>query len=142
MQTKERLLEFKNNYGSYHLCVEDDIVIAQFEGNLNPQLLNHFKAALLNTIEPFKHLPWGYISHSPQVVAATPDAEKNMVDVSQTMGANNCLISAFVLSSPIAIRQLQRIMHSSGRDAHLQDCLFNDLPSAKAFIKSQLTSAE
>lgn len=142
MQTKERLLEFKNNYGSYSFYVEGNIVIAQFKGNLNPELLNHFKAALLDTIATFKHQPWGYISHSPDVVAATPDAEKNMIDVSQTMGINNCIMSAFILTSPIAIRQLQRIMHSSGRDAYLQECLFDDLPSAKAFIKSQLTSAE
>lgn len=135
-------MKFENNYGSYSLRVEGNIAIGQFKGNLNPQLLNHFKAALLNTIEPFKHLPWGYISHSPEVIAATPDAEKNMIDVSQTMGINNCLISAFVLTSPIAIRQLQRIMHSSGRDAHLQECLFADLQSAKKFVIKQLALAE
>ncbi|GAA73223.1 hypothetical protein [Pseudoalteromonas sp. BSi20439] len=65
-----------------------------------------------------------------------------MVDVSQTMGTNNCLISAFVLTSPIAIRQLQRIMHGSGRDAHLQDCFFNDFQSAKAFVTKQLPLAD
>lgn len=135
-------MKFKNSHGSYKLHVEDNIVIAQFEGNLNPQLLTHFKAALLNTIKPFNLKAWGYISNSPDVVAATPDAEQNMVDVSQTMGANNCVVSAFILTSPIAIRQLQRILQGSNRDAYLQDCLFNDLPSAKAFIKKVLTSTE
>lgn len=135
-------MKFKNKYGSYKLHVEGSIVIAQFKGSLNPELLNHFNATLLETIAPFKHLPWDYISDSPDVVAATPDAEKNMIDVSQTMGKNNCLISAFVLTSPIALRQIQRIMHGSGRDAHLQDCLFDDLQQAKSFVNKILTSTE
>lgn len=135
-------MKFKNKYGSYKLRVEGSIVIAQFKGSLNPELLNHFNTTLLETIAPFKHLPWGYISDSPDVVAATPDAEKNMIDVSQTMGKNNCLISAFVLTSPIALRQIQRIMHGSGRDAHLQDCFFDDLQQAKSFVNKILTSTE
>ncbi|XQF93547.1 hypothetical protein ACOBV9_06920 [Pseudoalteromonas espejiana] len=63
-----------------------------------------------------------------------------MVAISHSMQQNNCLISAFVLTSPIAISQMQRIMQNAKRDVDFKDCLFDNLESAKYFILDKLNN--
>ncbi|MBB1277108.1 MULTISPECIES: hypothetical protein [unclassified Pseudoalteromonas] len=133
-------MEYKNENGHVNLSLENNIVIAQFSGNLELELLSNFKTALFETIQSFKGEKWGYISDSSNVVAATPQAEQEMVAISHSMQQNNCLISAFVLTSPIAISQMQRIMQNAKRDVTFKDCLFDNLESAKHFILNELNN--
>eukprot|EP00493_Phyllostaurus_siculus_P023416 UN23752 len=63
-----------------------------------------------------------------------------MVAISTHMQHTNCLISAFVLTSPIAISQMQRIMQNAKRDVDFNQCLFDNLDAAKRFISSQLNN--
>ena len=46
-------MEYKNENGHVNLSLENNIVIAQFSGNLELELLSNFKTALL---KPFNHL--------------------------------------------------------------------------------------
>lgn len=133
-------MEYKNEHGHINLSLEGNIVIAQFSGNLELELLCKFKAALFETIQSVKGEKWGYISDSSNVLAATPQAEQEMVAISHSMQQNNCLISAFVLTSPIAISQMQRIMQNAKRDVYFKDCLFDNLESAKPFILDKLNN--
>ncbi|MET6758888.1 hypothetical protein [Pseudoalteromonas sp. NCIMB_1079] len=70
-------MEYKNKNGHVNLSLENNIVIAQFSGNLELELLSNFKTALFETIQSFKGEKWGYISDSSNVVAATPQAEQD-----------------------------------------------------------------
>ncbi len=134
-------MKYKNKHAEVTLSVEGNIIIAQFSGNLDLELLANFKAALFDKVAEFEGKQWGYISDSSCVLAATPDAEQEMVAISTHMQHTNCLISAFVLTSPIAISQMQRIMQNAKRDVDFNQCLFDNLDAAKRFISSQLNNA-
>ena len=133
-------MKYKNKHAEVTLSVEGNIIIAQFSGNLDLELLANFKAALFDKVAEFEGKQWGYISDSSCVLAATPDAEQEMVAISTQMQHTNCLISAFVLTSPIAISQMQRIMQNAKRDVDFNQCLFDNLDAAKRFISSQLNN--
>ncbi|AZN32338.1 hypothetical protein [Pseudoalteromonas sp. Xi13] len=133
-------MKYKNKHAEVTLSVEGNIVIAQFSGNLDLELLANFKTALFDKVAEFEGKQWGYISDSSCVLAATPDAEQEMVAISTHMQHTNCLISAFVLTSPIAISQMQRIMQNAKRDVDFNQCLFDNLDAAKRFISSQLNN--
>ena len=133
-------MKYKNKHAEVTLFVEGNIIIAQFSGNLDLELLANFKAALFDKVAEFEGKQWGYISDSSCVLAATPDAEQEMVAISTHMQHTNCLISAFVLTSPIAISQMQRIMQNAKRDVDFNQCLFDNLDAAKRFISSQLNN--
>lgn len=133
-------MKYKNKHAEVTLSVEGNIVIAQFSGNLDLELLANFKTALFDKVAEFEGKQWGYISDSSCVLAATPDAEQEMVAISTHMQHTNCLISAFVLTSPIAISQMQRIMQNAKREVDFNQCLFDNLDAAKRFISSQLNN--
>ena len=133
-------MKYKNKHAEVTLSVEGNIIIAQFSGNLDLELLANFKTALFDKVAEFEGKQWGYISDSSCVLAATPDAEQEMVVISTHMQHTNCLISAFVLTSPIAISQMQRIMQNAKRDVDFNQCLFDNLDAAKRFISSQLNN--
>ena len=133
-------MKYKNKHAEVTLSVEGNIIIAQFSGNLDLELLANFKTALFDKVAEFEGKQWGYISDSSCVLAATPDAEQEMVAISTQMQHTNCLISAFVLTSPIAISQMQRIMQNAKRDVDFNQCLFDNLDAAKRFISSQLNN--
>ena len=133
-------MKYKNKHAEVTLFVEGNIIIAQFSGNLDLELLANFKTALFDKVAEFEGKQWGYISDSSCVLAATPDAEQEMVAISTHMQHTNCLISAFVLTSPIAISQMQRIMQNAKRDVDFNQCLFDNLDAAKRFISSQLNN--
>ncbi|TMO04922.1 hypothetical protein CWB60_14775 [Pseudoalteromonas sp. S327] len=133
-------MKYKNKHAEVTLSFEGNIIIAQFSGNLDLELLANFKAALFDKVAEFEGKQWGYISDSSCVLAATPDAEQEMVAISTHMQHTNCLISAFVLTSPIAISQMQRIMQNAKRDVDFNQCLFDNLDAAKRFISSQLNN--
>ncbi|HBW97760.1 MULTISPECIES: hypothetical protein [Pseudoalteromonas] len=133
-------MKYKNKHAEVTLSVEGNIIIAQFSGNLDLELLANFKTALFDKVAEFEGKQWGYISDSSCVLAATPDAEQEMVAISTHMQHTNCLISAFVLTSPIAISQMQRIMQNAKRDVDFNQCLFDNLDAAKRFISSQLNN--
>ncbi|WP_338364670.1 hypothetical protein [uncultured Pseudoalteromonas sp.] len=133
-------MKYKTKHAEVTLSVEGNIVIAQFSGNLDLELLVNFKTALFETVSRFDGKQWGYISDSSCVLAATPEAEQEMVSISTQMQHTNCLISAFVLTSSIAISQMQRIMQNAKREVNFEECLFNNLDDAKRFISSQLNN--
>ncbi|GAA60482.1 hypothetical protein P20652_2348 [Pseudoalteromonas sp. BSi20652] len=133
---------FKNQYGQVSLIIENNVVIAHFKGYVTAGLLNAFKAELFETIKSFKGEPWAYISDSLDVLAATPEAEREMIDISRVMAENNCLTSAFVLTSAIAINQMKRILLCAKRNVNFSGSLFTDLDSAKQFISDNLKSKQ
>ncbi|WP_166112331.1 hypothetical protein [Pseudoalteromonas sp. Z9A5] len=133
---------FKNQYGQVSLYTENNVVIAHFTGYITSALLHAFKIELCEKIKSLKNRPWAYISDSFDVLAATPEAEKEMINISRLMAANNCLISAFVLTSAIAINQMKRILKCAKRNVNFSECLFTDLDSAKQFIFHNLKSKQ
>jgi hypothetical protein len=135
-------LGFKNKYGQVSLYTENNVVIAHFSGYITSGLLRAFKIELCEKIKSLKNQPWAYISDSFDVLAATPEAEKEMIDISHLMKANNCLSSAFVLTSAIAINQMKRILECAKRNVNFSECIFTDLDSAKQFVSHNLKSKQ
>lgn len=131
-------MEFKNKYGQVSLCTENNIIIAHFSGYVTSELLRAFKAELCVAVQPLKSKPWAYISDSLSVLAATPEAEQEMMKISRLMHANNCFGSAFILTSAIAIDQMKRVLNCVKRNVNINDYLFTDLDSAKLFISNNL----
>ncbi|MEL0634848.1 hypothetical protein V6237_18970 [Pseudoalteromonas carrageenovora] len=133
-------MEYKNKHGQVSLHTENNIIIAKFSGYVTSGLLRVFKAELCAAIELLKCEHWAYISDSFAVLAATPEAEQEMTNISHLMHANNCIASAFVLSSAIAINQMNRILNCAGKNANINDYLFTDLESAKLYISNSLNN--
>jgi hypothetical protein len=132
-------VKFSNSHGSVTLHVEQNIVIAKFSGCVSLDLMQQFEKGIVELTAPIKAQPWGYISDSSSVIAATPDAEQYIVNVSYKMRANNCILSAFVITQAIAKNQTQRILKNSGVKSDLSKRFFDNPDQAKEFIKAALS---
>ncbi|MCQ8876922.1 hypothetical protein NQT69_02590 [Pseudoalteromonas shioyasakiensis] len=132
-------MEFKNKYGQVSLQHESNIIIAHFTGYINERLVNDFSQALINRVKIFAGTPWGYISNSLSVQAATPEAEKGFINLTSHMIKEGCIASAYVLGSTLVTNQMQRVLHSADVNLDIQDYLFNSLDEAKSYIEKIMT---
>ncbi len=133
-------MEFKNKYGHVTLQHKNNIITASFAGNINERLANEFSHQLLTCVKQFAGAPWGYISNSFSVQAATPDAEKSFVNLTTNMFKEGCIASAYILGSTLAINQMQRVLNNAGLNhLNIHDYLFNSLDEAKLYIEKMIT---
>lgn len=131
-------MKFENKYGQVTVFVKNNIITASFSGCVDIDLFRTFTAGLLSIADQFNGTAWGYVSNSEQIVAATPDAEKEMIAVSQAMRKKNCVVSAYIISSPIAINQMRRIMNIIRPNLDFDECLFTSLPDANTYVANKL----
>ncbi|MBE0378836.1 hypothetical protein [Pseudoalteromonas prydzensis] len=132
-------MKFINKYGQVSLHSEQNIIIADFCGNLNASLATAFANGLSTQVAQFANKPWGYISHSQTLLAATPQAEQQLTSLTSAMARNGCVASAYIFDSSIVINQMQRILDNAGLDMDIRPCLFNSLAQAKAFVSNTMT---
>lgn len=131
-------LSYKNQFGSIKIYIHEDILIAEFEGAVSVSIVEYFIKAAETLIKQINTKKWGYISCSKQAEAATPEAERILIQSAHMFYDMGCVKSAYVLTSPIAISQVQKLRSSIGVDEPLKNVLFNDLAEAQAFIKDCL----
>jgi hypothetical protein len=135
-------LSYKNQFGSIKMKIHENILISEFEGAVSVSIVEYFIKAAKRLIKKINAEKWGYISCSKQAEAATPDAEKLLIKSAQLFHEKGCVQSAYVLTSPIAISQVQKLRASIGIDEPLKNILFDDLEQAKYFISKTLQSYE
>jgi len=126
------MLKFKELCGELTMTIDDNVVIAQFSGAIDTKLAQHFIGSVEALVAPLNGQVWGYVSCSESVDAATPDAEALFVSAVGRYVQLGCRASAFVLTSPIAIRQMDRVLKRAGLEDGLTDRLF---PSKQEAIK-------
>ncbi|WP_404340382.1 hypothetical protein [Pseudoalteromonas mariniglutinosa] len=135
-------MEFKNNYGTVSITVEDNIIIAEFSGNLNISLVNAFADSLHHYLTPLSGEPWCYIANCSTLLAATPEAEAGFTSLVKKVKEQNCIASAYIFSSALVFNQMKRILAKAESQVQLLDCLFNDVDSAKNYVTNQLNLAK
>ena len=117
---------------------EQNIIIANFCGNLNASLVTAFANGLFSQVAQFANNPWGYISNSHDLLAATPQAEQQLTQLTSAMARKGCIVSAYIFDSPIVINQMQRILINAGINIDIRPCLFNGLAQAKSFVNKAI----
>ncbi|CAM3694725.1 MULTISPECIES: hypothetical protein [Pseudoalteromonas] len=132
-------MKFINKYGQVSLQCEQNIIIADFSGNVNASLVSAFANSLLTQVAQFANKPWGYISNSQTLLAATPQAEQQLTLLTSAMVHKGCIASAYIFDSSIVINQMQRILDNAGLNMDIRPCLFNSLAQAKAFVNKTMT---
>ncbi|MDP2633695.1 MAG: hypothetical protein ACPG5Z_11950 [Pseudoalteromonas sp.] len=132
-------MEFKNQYGHVKLHHESNILIASFTGYINERLVVELSNAMLQRAKSFAGAPWGYISNSKNVQAATPEAEASFVALTKNMIKDGCIASAFIFDSSLIINQMQRVFKNAGLDFNIHNMLFSNLEEAKSFIEQKIT---
>ncbi len=139
-KNKHHDFSLNNDYGNVNFSVDNNIIVAEFSGSIDTDLLSTFGERLISTTTQFNSKPWGYISDSRNVLAATPEAELLLTKIGQKMQSANCIISAFVMTSAIAISQMSRVLQSVGRDS--SKCIFSDITSAKQYVSEHLKNSQ
>ena len=94
---------------------------------------------LTTKIKALSGSPWGYISNSLTLEAATPEAEKNFIDLTIHMVKEGCIASAYILGSTLVTNQMQRIVKNSGLELDIRDYIFNNVIEAKSYINAMMT---
>ena len=135
-------MEFKNHYGSVSIITDGPIIIGQFSGNINARLVNDFAVDIKKHISDLAGKPWAYISHSTQLLATTPEAERGFIQLLRALQSTNCVATAYMFSSSIVLNQMKRIIAQAQSPIQIMDCLFDDLGSAKAYVLKQIEFAE
>ena len=130
----------KNDYGNVNFYVDNNIIVAEFSGSIDTYILSVYGEKIINTTAQFNGNPWGYISDSRKVLAATPEAELLLTKIGKKMQAANCFISAYVMTSAIAISQMSRVLNSVGRDG--TKCIFSEVESAKQYVIKHLKNSQ
>ncbi|MFT6790304.1 MAG: hypothetical protein ACJAVX_003707 [Pseudoalteromonas rhizosphaerae] len=127
-------MKFSNKHGQVSLHREQNIIIANFCGNLNASLVTSFSNCLFEQVSQLANKPWGYISDSQNLLAATPQAEQQLTVLASAMVRNGCIASAYIFDSAIVINQMQRIIHNAGLSVDVSHRLFKCLVQAKTFV--------
>lgn len=112
-------LEFKNHYGSVSIITDGPIIIGQFSGNINARLVNDFAVDIKKHISDLAGKPWAYISHSTQLLATTPEAERGFIQLLRALQSTNCVATAYMFSSSIVLNQMKRIIAQEIGRAHV-----------------------
>ena len=133
-------MEFINQYGQVNISQQKDTIICSFRGSLNERLVDSYTAGLSSLIKNFHGKEWAYVCDANMVVAATPEAEKKLVTMTEFAQVNNCIASAFIFASNLAVNQMQRVLDKASSGQNLADILFNDLPAALDYVSQVLNA--
>ncbi|CAM4339990.1 hypothetical protein [Pseudoalteromonas ostreae] len=131
-------MKFSNRHGQVTLQREQNIIIADFYGNLNAGLVTAFTNGLFEQVNQLGNKPWGYICNSQNLLAATPQAEQQLTLLASAMVRNRCIVSAYIFDSAIVINQMQRIFHNAGLSVDVRHRLFKCLAQAKTFVNQTM----
>ncbi|MFY8275154.1 hypothetical protein AAEU32_13595 [Pseudoalteromonas sp. SSDWG2] len=125
--------------GAYQLKLMDKVIVGEFSGAINERMMASFVEQIAQMVQEHNLSQWGYIGDSLNVPAATPEAQQHMVDIGNFMYSKGCKAIAFVLHSPIAINQLDKIRKQMGRTNDTRDIIFDNLDDALVYVNSFIT---
>ncbi len=130
---EQHINTISNKYGAVKVERDGRLVIGHFSGQLNASLINAFTQHLSQQADLNPNNPWVYVSHSPDTLAATPEAERALLALGAQMLSQGCRRFAYVLKSSIAIDQMKKIRSKFNTKPELEEILFDNLKDAKAF---------
>jgi hypothetical protein len=142
MNSQEFMQEFsyKNQFGSIKISFDNNIMTTKLKGAVSISLVEYLIKTAEKLIKDITPQPWGYISSSIKAQALTPDGYALLVKAAKAFQKNGCVKSAYVLSSPIAIAQIEKLRRDMGVTIPLKDVLFDDLDQARDFMTDFLDS--
>lgn len=115
-------------------------MLCTHKGTLNGSLMRFFNTHLEEVLGDVKGTPWGYLSNAMETSAATKEVEDLLLE-SGLLGLKwGCVAAAYVMTSPIAIAQTQRVREKMGIPYSIQDILFDSEDEAKTFLENSVQS--
>lgn len=130
--------KYTTSAGALTLDVEGDVVIARFSGNVCTRIARYFVSKISDCAKQIDEQNWGYISYSKDVIAATPEAFELFVDAGHEFRRCGAVCDAYVLLSPIAIHQMDKVRKRLGIPQPIEQALFPDIEQAKVYIQQVL----
>ena len=135
-------LSYQTQFGSINITFEKNVITAIFEGAISISIAEYFAKAIELALKEIKLSYWGFVSCSNQADAITPDAYDLLLKTANTHRNTGCVTSAHVLISSLVIYQTQKIRNAIGLTEPLDECLFDNINDAKAFVLKELSAYE
>ena len=134
----EANIVYKDKYGRFDLFKKQNYIEAHIEGACNMTLINALQDGLVELAAAFIDMPWGYVSLSPNVDAATQDGEDAILAMMLALMKKGCVIDSYYLTSPLAIAQTKRVREGANITSDFNLVLFNSPQAARNFAESYL----
>ena len=133
-------LFYKDKFGSINITLEDNIITAEFTGAVSVGIATYLleKGRELKSVIRVPY--WGYISNSLNAEASTPEAQKILLQAAAEYQQAGCIRAVFLLTSPIAIAQMEALRAAVGITEPFSDVLFDNYHDAKAHLDNYLSN--
>ena len=119
---------------------EGQIIIARFSGAVNASILRFFYDNLMSLSEELVGSPWGFLNASEHAFAATGEAEELLIKAGIEGHQRGCVQAAYVLNSPVAMAQTNKIRAAIGITQPLEEVLFASEAKAKEYLHAWLAN--
>lgn len=134
----EANIKYKDKYGRFDLFKKQNYIEAHIEGACDMTMINALREGLVELAATFNNTPWGYVSLSPNVDAATQGGEDAIFAMTLELMAKGCIVDSYYLTSPLAIAQTKRVREKAGITSDFNLVLFNNPQDARTFTESYL----
>ncbi|WP_438865205.1 hypothetical protein [Neptunicella sp.] len=128
----------RDKYGHYSIHIDDRILVVTVGGALGKGLTNKYSQDLRTAIEYIKDKPWAYLADAMELEALTNDGLQYLTEAFKYSMQNNCVVGAYCMTSSLAIHQADSVRRQYGAEGTIEQRLFDDVTSAKAFLNQHL----
>ncbi|MCV2883371.1 hypothetical protein OE749_01500 [Aestuariibacter sp. AA17] len=138
----KRQFHFRTRHGEISMEVHGNIVVGRFSGAISSNLTSKLASAITDLLAPLQGTPWGYLSISNLAEGATPDAEQGLIDALMVGFKMGVVCSAYIIHSPVAVAQMDRVRKACGATDDIRDHLFSDEKSAREYLNEKIRAYE
>lgn len=129
---------YKEANGSLTLELRDNLVFATFSGAITAEIMAYFINGIADVVKPLQGAPWGYISDSRTVEAATPDSEDNLFKAAVKSVSLGCVAGTYVTSSIVMIDQMDKVLKRNGMPEGIEGRVYSTLEDAQEHCLREL----
>ena len=129
---------YQDNFGSIKITLEDNIITAEFSGAVSPGIARFLLEKGREVKAKINVAHWGYISNSLKAEASTPEAQKILLQAAAEFKQTGCVRGVFLLTSAIAIAQMEALRAAVGITEPFRDVLFDKYDDAKIYLDEYL----
>lgn len=133
-------MEFRHSNGILKIEQRGNIVVARFKGAINARMAEFLIQGFEKLVNSGLQAPWGYVSDSIGIHAATPDAVPLLIKSVQYCIAHGCVSSAYVSDSVVAVDQMDKVLKASGLRDGIVDKVFDSQAQAEDYVLATISS--
>lgn len=143
MNIKNNQYKHSDEHGSYVVCFGDHIIEVKFVGSLSKQLLEKYCEDLCSMLRVIEWQYWGYYGDLTECNNESATGRDLLVDLQKKFINNGCIIDAYTVTNPVAIKHLSSSKKAAGIEySSLDKHLFPNKQKAIDFIHNSLLKIE